>query len=272
MFMNAIEAKANRSYTSVLPLLRVLVVDDEPVARKVLREELEILPDVEVVGEADNGETALLKISALHPDLVFLDIQMPVMGGFELLGQLTGGSMPAIIMVTAFDQHAVRAFEAGAIDYLLKPVSQNRLQQAVVRARRMQSNPRAIAENIVNLQQIASPSSTADARVRKIVGKAGEEYFLLSPEEVLAFQASGELVWIVTAKKRYLATLNLKTLEERLSPDSFRRIHRNALVNVNQIRKMSMLTSQRWLITLSNGQEFVVSKRQARHVRDLLHW
>ena len=86
------------------------------------------------------------------------------------------------------------------------------------------------------------------------------------------FQADGDLVWIVTAKKRYLATLNLRTLEERFSPDLFCRIHRNALVNVNQIRKMSMLTSQRWLITLSNGQELTVSKRQARHVRDLLHW
>jgi len=272
MLMNASVSTANRSYTSVLPLLRVLVVDDEPVARKVLREELEVLPDVEVVGEADNGETALLQISRLQPNLVLLDIQMPVMGGFELLGHLTGGSMPAIVMVTAFDQHAVRAFEAGAIDYLLKPVAQSRLQQSLERARRLQGNPRAIAESIAYLQQIAPLGPSTDVRVRRIVGKAGDEYFLLSPEEVLAFQASGDLVWIVTAKKRYMATLNLKTLEERFSPDSFRRVHRNALVNVNQIRKMSMLTSQRWLITLSNGQEFVVSKRQARYVRDLLHW
>lgn len=270
--MNATVANQDESYTSVLPLLRVLVVDDEPVARKVLRQELDLLPDVEVVGEADNGETALIQISTLKPNLVFLDIQMPVMGGFELLNHLTGGFMPAVIMVTAFDQHAVRAFEAGAVDYLLKPVAQTRLQQALERARRLQGNPRAVAENIAQLQQVASTGSAADARLRKIVGKAGEEYFLLSPEEVLAFQASGDLVWIVTAKKRYLATQNLKTLEERLIADSFRRVHRNALVNVNQIRKMSMLTSQRWLITLSNGQEFIVSKRQAHNVRDVLHW
>jgi two-component system, LytTR family, response regulator len=253
-------------------VLRVLVVDDEPIARKVLRQELELLAGVEVVGEGENGEEALRQISALRPDLVLLDIQMPGMGGFELLSHLSGGRMPVIIMVTAFEQHAVRAFEAGAIDYLLKPVSQARLQQAVERASRLRGHPRAVAENIVQLQQIAPLGAVPDSRLRKIVGKAGAEYFLLSPEEVLAFQASGDLVWIVTAKKRYLATQNLKTLEERLSADSFRRIHRNALVNVNQIRKMSILTSQRWLVTLSNGQEFIVSKRQARNVRDVLHW
>jgi DNA-binding LytR/AlgR family response regulator len=252
--------------------LRVLVVDDEPIARKVLRQELDLLEGVTVVGEADNGETALLEISGLRPDLVFLDIQMPVMGGFELLGHLSGAYMPAIVMVTAFDQHAVRAFEAGAVDYLLKPVSQARLQQAVERAGRLQGNPRALAENIAQLQQIAPAGASTDSRLRKIVGKAGEEYFLLSPEEVLAFQANGELVWIITAKKNYLATQSLKTLEERLSAAAFRRIHRNALVNVNQIRKMSVLTSQRWLITLSNGLEFIVSKRQAHNVRDVLHW
>jgi DNA-binding LytR/AlgR family response regulator len=252
--------------------MRVLVVDDEPVARKLLRQELDYCDGVEVVGEADNGETALVQISALKPDVAFVDIQMPVMGGFELLSHLTGGYMPAIVMVTAFDQHAVRAFEAGAVDYLLKPVNPLRLQQAVERAGRLRGNPQALAENIAHLQQIAPSGSSQDTRVRKIVGKAGEEYFLLNPEEVLAFQASDDLVWIVTAKKRYLATQNLKTLEERLTAASFRRIHRNALVNVNQIRKMSMLTSQRWLITLSNGQEFIVSKRQAHNVRAVLHW
>jgi two-component system, LytTR family, response regulator len=272
MPVNATVADPDRPSTASLPVLRVLVVDDEPIARKVLRQELDCLEGLEVVGEADNGEAALLQINGLKPDLVFLDIQMPVMGGFELLSHLASGPMPAIIMVTAFDQHAIRAFEAGAIDYLLKPVSQPRLQQAVERAGRLHGNPRALAENIAQLQQLAPPGSVPDARLRKIVGKAGNEYFLLSPDEVLAFQASTDLVWIITAKKRYLATQSLKILEERLSADSFRRIHRNALVNLNQIRKMSILTSQRWLITLSNGQEFIVSKRQARNVRDVLHW
>jgi DNA-binding LytR/AlgR family response regulator len=178
--------------------------------------------------------------------------------------------MPVVVMVTAFDQYAIRAFEAGAVDYLLKPVGQMRLQQSVARAMRLHRNPLAVAEEILHLQQIA-PVSDEEARPKKIVGKAGNEYFLLNPAEVMAFQSNGELVWILTAKQRYLATQNLKTLEERLGKASFRRIHRNALVNINQIRKISSLSSQRWLLTLSNGIEFVVSKRQAHYVRDVLH-
>jgi two-component system LytT family response regulator len=253
-----------------LASLRVLIVDDEPIARKVLRQDLTCLDGLEVVGEAENGAAALAQISALRPDLVLLDIQMPGMSGFELLNHLTGGHMPVIIMVTAFDQHAVRAFEAGAVDYLLKPVGQARLQQSVERAARLHLNPQAVAENIAQLQRIAPPGH--ETPIQKIVGKAGDEYFLLNQDEVLAFQASGDLVWILTNKQRYLATQNLKTLEERLSNSSFRRIHRNALVNINQIRKLSMVSSQRWLITLNNGLELIVSKRQAGHIRDVLHW
>jgi DNA-binding LytR/AlgR family response regulator len=252
--------------------LRVLIVDDEPIARQVLRQELVFFDGVEVIGEADNGEAALVQISTLLPDLVFLDIQMPAMGGFELLNRLHGGHMPVIVMVTAYDEHAIRAFEAGALDYLLKPVSQPRLQQAVERAARLRQSPLAVAEKIVHLQQLTPAGTPPESRIQKIVGKSGDDYFLLSPDEVLAFQADGDMVWILTGKQRYLATQPLKALEERLGNSSFRRIHRNALVNINQIRKMSMITSQRWLITLNNGLEFVVSKRQARHVREVLHW
>ena len=256
----------------MLPRMRALIVDDEPVARKVLREELEFVDSIDVIGEADNGETALLKISSLKPDVVFLDIQMPVMGGFELLDRLNRGHMPVVIMVTAYDQHAIRAFEAGAVDYLLKPINRQRLAQAIERAQRIFRNPVQVAENIAQLQELAPPATAVLPRLRKIVGKVGEEYFLLSLHEVLAFQAEGDVTWIVTSKQRYAATQNLRTMEKRLQNSSFRRIHRNALVNVEQIRKMSMITSQRWLITLNNGQEFIVSKRQAKNVRDVLNW
>lgn len=225
-----------------------------------------------MIGEAENGESALAMIYEKRPDLVFLDVQMPVMGGFELLDRLHGGAMPVVIMVTAYDQHAIRAFEAGALDYLLKPVSQQRLLQAVERAKQMHRNPLAVAENLLKLQDVAPPRGYEEPRLRKVVGKIGEEYFLLNPEEVLAFQADGELVWIITAKQRYLAMQNLKTIEERLQHSWFRRIHRNAVVNIQHIRKMAMITSQRWLITLNNGDEIVVSKRQAHNIRDVLHW
>jgi DNA-binding LytR/AlgR family response regulator len=239
--------------------MRALIVDDEPVARRVLREELEALGSIDIVGEADNGKTALQEITASKPDLVFLDIQMPVMGGFEVLDHLEGGHMPVVIMVTAYDQHAIRAFEAGAVDYLLKPIGQHRLAQAVERARRVARKPLDVAENLAHLHEIAPTATNKERKVRKIVGKLGEEYFLLNPAEVLAFQAGGEVTWIVTAKQRYIATQNLTAIESRLQNTAFRRIHRNALVNVEQVRKMSMLSSQRWLVTLNNGQEFIVS-------------
>jgi two-component system, LytTR family, response regulator len=249
--------------------LKTLIVDDEPIARKVLREELELIDDVEVIGEAADGAAALEKIGSEEPDLVLLDLQMPAMGGLDVVRQLKQSKhVPVIVIVTAYDQHALEAFEAGAIDYLLKPVGQARLTQAVERAKRV--TVRQAAERIAQLQEIGG--SPPETRTRRIVGKIGEEYFLLNASEIYAFQAEGDLVWIVTAKRKYQATQTLRELEHRLKNASFRRIHRNALVNVDHVRKMSALSSQRWLITMNNDQEFIASRRQARTVRELLTW
>jgi two-component system LytT family response regulator len=249
--------------------LKTLIVDDEPVARKILREALEQLDDVSVVGEAQDGATALAAILDLRPHLVFLDLQMPGLGGFDVIRRLrTSRHVPVIVIVTAFDQHAIEAFESGAIDYLLKPVTQDRLAQAVERAARIRGTPAVSAERLANLQEIADAAHSKPNR--RIVAKSGDEYLLLNAEEVFAFEAEADLVWIITAKKRYLATQTLKVLQEKFRNTSFRRIHRNALINIDHIRKMSTLTSQRWLVTLSNNQEFIVSKRQASTVRGLL--
>lgn len=248
--------------------LKTLIVDDEPIARQILREELECMAGVEIVGEADNGYVALNRIAECKPDLVLLDLQMPGMGGLEVVRKLQNGPhMPVIIIVTAYDKYALQAFDAGAVDYLLKPVGQERLVDAVERARRI--GGREAAEKLAHLQEILDHSP--GARPKKIVGKIGEEYFLLSSDEVFAFQAEGDIVWIFTLRKRYVATMTLKALEERLDTLNFRRIHRNALINVDHIRKMNALSSQRWLITLSNGQEFIASKRLARGVREILN-
>ena len=193
--------------------LRTLIVDDEPIARQVLREELEMIEGVEVVGEADNGAKALEQIAKHGPDLVLLDLQMPAMGGFEVVSGIRRGShMPVIVIVTAYDSYAVQAFEAGAIDYLLKPVAQERLRQAVERARRV--SERQAVDRLAQLQEIAAPAP--GPRPRKIVGKAGEEYFLLDAGEIFAFQAEGELVWIITAQRKYRATESLRIIEQRL--------------------------------------------------------
>src|ERR1700720_2405991 len=123
------------------PVMKALIVDDEPIARRVLREELELFPDVLIVGEAGDGKEALQKIAKLRPDVVFLDLQMPVMSGFEVVRNLNAPPFPVVVIVTAFDQHAIEAFEAGAVDYLLKPVGEARLRTAVERARTLQGKP-----------------------------------------------------------------------------------------------------------------------------------
>jgi len=251
------------------PVIRTLIVDDEPVARQVLREELAFFPDLEVVAEADNGSGALSEIARVKPDLVLLDLHMPGLDGFEVIRRLPQGSLPFIVIVTAYDDHAIRAFEAGALDYLLKPVSQERLHKALDRARSLRGRTAEIAESLVKLDEAAARGS---ARARKIVGRAGEEYYLLNLDDVLAFQAEREIVWIVTARQRYMATQTLQNIDARLKGGVFQRVHRNALVNVNHVRKLAALSSQRWLLTLTNSLEIVVSKRKAHRIRQMLHW
>jgi two-component system, LytTR family, response regulator len=250
--------------------MKTLIVDDEPIARRVLAEELEAFPEVTVLGEASNGREALLKITELQPDVVFLDLQMPIMSGFEVIHNLQGAPGPVVVIVTAFDQHAIRAFEAGAIDYLLKPVNASRLQKAVERAKSLRRNPLEAANDLARIASTADSSRPAPCR--KIVGRVGDEYHVLDADDVLAFQAQRELVWIVTAKQRLLATQSLHVIEERLAETQFRRVHRNAIVNVNHVRKMSALSSQRWLVTLSNSLQLTVSKRLASAIRGILHW
>jgi DNA-binding LytR/AlgR family response regulator len=251
-------------------MLTAFIVDDEPIARQVLREQLETMRDVEVVGEAADGGQALLEMARLRPEVVFLDLQMPVMGGFEVVRNLEGARLPVVVIVTAFDQHAIQAFEAGAIDYLLKPVGETRLRKAVERARALLGNPSEAADNLARIAAVADTALPAASR--KVVGRSGSHYVLLDADEVLAFQAERELVWIVTARQRLLATHSLRAICEHLPGPQFQRVHRNAVVNLNHVRKISALSSQRWMITLSNSLELTVSKRQANGIRRILRW
>ena len=238
--------------------IKTLIVDDEPIARQVLRDELMSISGVQLVGEADGGKDALRKILDLEPDLVFLDLEMPEFDGFEVVRRLNGARLPVIVIVTAFDEHAIRAYEAGAVDYLLKPVREERLRKAVERAGGLIGKPREIAHGLAKIGP------------RKLVGRIGRDYFLLDLDEVLALQAERELVWIVTAKGRFLASQTLRTIETTLAAGGFQRVHRNAIVNTNHVRQMTAMTSHRWMLTLSNQQEFIVSKRQAHNIRRLL--
>lgn len=235
--------------------MRVLIADDEPLARQVLREHVEAIPGLEIAGEASTGAQTLQRILELKPDVVLLDMQMPELDGLATVRSLRGERPPLIIFVTAHQQHAVEAFEVGAVDYLLKPVRQERLEKAIEKARRH-----------------LPASSTAAAGPRKIVGRRGSDMYLLDPGEIVAFQAEGELVHIVTAAQRYLSDDSLKALEETLARPHFRRVHRATIINTDHIRKISPLSSKRWLLTMSNGFEAVVSKRLAGSIREQGRW
>jgi len=248
--------------------LRTLIVDDEPVARSVLAEELAEMDAVLVVGEAENGEAALRQIENLNPDLVLLDIQMPVIDGFEVVRRLQG-PLPAIVFVTAFSEHALRAFEIGAVDYVLKPINVERLRTAVERARESRRSPLDSAERVARTLDAAD--AQRPQRRPRIVARRGSDFFLLDLDEVFAFQAEGEIVWIVTADKKFSATQPLQAIEAKLEGTQFQRVHRGALVNTNRIRKLSALSSQRWLLTLTHGLQLTVSKRKAPLLRDILH-
>ncbi len=230
--------------------MKALIVDDEPIARQILREYLGDLDDVEVIGEAANGSEAAELIASKSPDVVFLDIQMPEIGGIEVARGLRGGSTPLVIFVTAFENRALDAFDAGAVDYLLKPIRKERLEAALLKARTQLAGmkPRAVA-------------------ARKIVGRMGNRTHLLDPGEVIAFQADGELVYILTAQGKYFANQSLRALEGKLDAPQFRRIHRKTIINADHVRKISPLSSKRWLLRMSNGLEVVVSKRMAGLVR-----
>jgi DNA-binding LytR/AlgR family response regulator len=243
--------------------IKTLIVDDEPVARQILREELTLMSGVNLVGEANDGKDALRKIVDLEPDLVFLDLQMPQLGGFEVVRRLKGTHLPVIVVVTAFGEHAIEAFDAGAVDYLLKPVRADRLRKAVDRARDLLGKPREIARSLARI-------SSASDGPHKMVGRIGRDYFLLDYEDVLALQAEREMVWIITANRRFLASQTLQSVETSLPVPRFQRIHRNAIVNTDHVRRLTAITSHRWVLTLSNDQEFVVSKRQAHNIRRLL--
>jgi DNA-binding LytR/AlgR family response regulator len=221
---------------------------------------------------ASNGEHAIEIARNNDFDIILMDLQMPVMGGLDVIANLKSGHLPIVVIVTAYDEYAIKAFEAGAIDYLLKPISAGRLQKTLERVRALCGKPRAIAENIAEIANATGDKAVSNAGIRKIVGRRGDEYILLDFQEVLAFQADGEVVWIITAKDRFTATQPLHVIQSKLQNTPFQRVHRNALVNVNHVRKFNPMSSQRWLLTLTNGEGLVVSKRQAHAVRRLLHW
>jgi two-component system, LytTR family, response regulator LytT len=258
--------------------LKVLVVDDEQLARDELCYQLEQLGDVEIVGQAGNGLEAISAVDRADPDVVFLDIQMPGLGGFEVARRLLERPVeaPALVFVTAFDQHAIEAFEINAVDYLLKPVEASRLEQALERARRrVEADRSSSAAPPLNdqLEQIVKMMAGRQIRREQVAIKVGERFMLVQAEEIIFASLADESINIVTGQ--VAGTSNYRTLDDlqaRLDPDVFWRVHRSHLVNINKIKEIVPWFSRNYILRMKDtkGTEIPVSRAQTKRLREYL--
>ena len=235
--------------------MKALIIDDERIARVELRRLLAAHTGIVVVGEARNGSEALQQIQALAPDVIFLDVQMPGMSGFELLEQLE--EPPQVIFTTAFDKHAVQAFEANALDYLLKPVAPNRLASAVERLR---SNPRE-----------AKPRADSEALpLERIFVRDGERCWLVQVADIILLESEGNYTRLYFGKDKPLIPRSLAALEERLDPRHFFRASRQHLVNLKWIEQVDNGVADNLVVSLKGGLKVDMSRRQSQRLRELL--
>jgi len=236
--------------------MRALIVDDEQPARERLQLLLQEFDDVEVVGEAEDGEQAMERIAELEPDLVFLDIQMPGCGGLEVAASL-GAPRPRIVFCTAFDEYAVDAFELHAVDYVLKPVSRARLAQTLERVRAMDSPPEASAG--------AGAAAAADYPSR-FLAKRSSRFHVVPVEEIVYFASEGGLTKLQAAEQHYWMQPSLSELEARLAPARFHRISRSAIVALDAVRQVLPESGGHGEAVLSNGDRLEISRRRFREL------
>lgn len=247
--------------------VRTILADDEQPSRERLRLALAGYPDIEVVAEAATGVQALELIQGLKPQLVFLDIQMPLMTGFEVLRQLK--TRPSVIFITAYDEYALKAFEVHAVDYLLKPFSKERLYDAVTHAVKNLSpggNP-AAAEKIDNLVE---DHIRKEPYISRLSMKQGRIYRVLPVRQVDYFKAEDGLVFWMEGQDRHLVDETLADLEARLDPAHFMRVHRNALVNLDAISRVVVLGRGRLAAEFSRGQRVDIGRSRLESFRHQL--
>ena len=237
----------------VPPKIRALIVDDEPPARRNIALLLEREPDVEIIGECGSGNDALAAIRSLSPDLLFLDVQMPECDGFDVLEMLGSKMPPAIIFVTAYDQYALRAFDAGALDYLLKPFDNARFERAITRAK-----------DKIRLSRHAAPKTD------RLVIKSGGQVFFVKTSEIDWIEADDYYACLHVGPRNHLLRRSLAELEQDLDPALFCRIHRSAIVNINQIKNLKLNPDGEYNVVLENGSELRLSRRHRKDLQSRL--
>lgn len=250
-------------------IIRVLIVDDEPLARGVLREMLQSDPDVMIVGECANGKEAVRAIREVAPDLLFLDIQMPEMGGFEVLDALETGQTPHLVFVTAYDQYAVRAFEVHALDYILKPFDSERFQVSWQRAKAQLLRERngGVEQKILSLLEDLKAGTKYLERL--VIKSSGRIYFL-ETIEIDWIQAEGNYVSVHTGKKSHLLRETITSLENQLDPKKFLRIHRSAIVRIDRIKELQPWFHGEYHIVLLDGTQLTLSRNYRDRLQEAL--
>ena len=264
--------------------IRTLIVDDEALARRGIELRLSDHRDFSIVGQCENGREAIAAVTRDKPDLMFLDIQMPGLSGLEVLARLPHESMPMIVFVTAFDRYALNAFEAQALDYLLKPINDVRFNQAVdrVRASFSQRNALAEREKLMKLLAATQGSGSVDTSSLTLNGAASSPYPDILPIRDEAgtvrvdvstidwIDAAGDYMCVHADGRTYVLRETMKSLEAVLDPKLFQRVHRSTIVNVRRVRRLRPHTNGEYFLTLDDGQEIKLSRSYRDRVDQLL--
>lgn len=247
--------------------MRALIIDDEDLARAIVREHLAAHPDVEVAGECANGFEALKAAAEQQPDLIFLDIQMPKLDGFEVLELLEAeGKRPAVVFVTAFDQHAMRAFEAHAVDYLLKPFSKGRFDAALAKARALQAARPAPA--LPAAAELAAASRQGKP-LERIVVKDGPKVTVVHLDRLDWIQSQDDYVLLRTEGRNLLKQQTLASLESQLDPNRFIRIHRSYILNLDRLVRVEQDSKEHREAILRDGTALPISRAGYQRLRSL---
>ena len=238
-----------------------LIIDDEKLARDLVREYLLMIPDLELLGECSKGTDAVEQINNLKPDLIFLDVQMPGMNGFEVLEEIE--HQPNVIFITAYDQHAIKAFEKNAVDYLLKPLDEDRFRTAILRAQKRKGQEQG---NMDGLMESLIPERKSSYDTHIFVQKS-EKLFNLAVDDILFLEASGDYTVFTTKTDQYVSSSGIGRLEELLIPDIFFRVHRSTIINIHHLKEIEKHFNGGMIAKMHNGKTFPVSRTYAKMIR-----
>ncbi|MEM1269671.1 MAG: LytTR family DNA-binding domain-containing protein [Bacteroidota bacterium] len=253
-------------------ILRALIVDDEALARETIRVLLGERDDVEVVGECEDGPAAVEAIRSLSPDIVFLDIQMPGLNGFGVVEEIGADNMPIVIFVTAYDQYALKAFDANAVDYLLKPFDDDRFARALKRAAQLLEEPAEAGKALKNVAALLDEwrSASQPERVTRFMIKERDSMFFVQAADIDYIEAAGDYVELHVDGRKHLMRETMRRLEEVLDPNSFVRIHRSTIVNLNRIKELRPYFHGDYVVYLNDGTELKLSRRYWSRLEGLL--